>query len=369
MKKPVISLISAALFLLTSCAETPENIKSNKHESDKTQVGFVSPDKIYDDFESAYSTEYSKFILPESSAIRHTPPEGVYDLELAYCNKENDIEWKKDKVSKLYSALGFSFKAEMTADDKVAFLDDGSEGIKIRNYSSASISWKESDTGVSSSSENITSNDAYFIDHMNADEIPEELENASSKALSVCEQVKEALGDELDVQVTDGYIIRTSDDVGYEIEIRKSYKGIGIQNLLPKTSSVPILGEEDSLLSAALQTYMGFDSNFLPEYLKYCDTFSAAKAEPLKEVVSFKGACDILERELASNMSVEFDDVTLLYEPIGTYPGVETTDEPKNIICTPKWYFIQDDVDESGMHTINYITVDCASGAVEVFIP
>ncbi len=369
MKKTVVPFMCAALFLLTSCADTPESIKSNKHDSDETQSVFVSPDKVYDDFDSAYSTEYTKFTLPDSSAIRHTPPEGIYDLELAYNNKENDIEWKKGKVSELYSALDFSFEAEMTAEEFSASLEQGSEDVTVRGYSKPYVRWKEDETGVSSSSENVTSRDVYFIDHMKPEEIPDELNKASSTALSIWEKVKEAVGDELDVQASDGYIIRTPDDVGYEIELRKSYKGVGILNLFSRFSPLPSYGDENALLSFSMQTYMDFDSNFSPEFLNSCETFTAAKAEPLEKVLSFKGACDILERELADYMSVTFDDVTLMYEPIGTYTDPQGTEEPGNIICTPKWYFIIDEVADIGMHYIYYITVDCVTGDVEVNLP
>lgn len=369
MKKLVIPFMSVALILLSSCANSPDSIKSNKHESDKTQVTFVPYDKIYDDFESAYSAGYSKFILPDSSTIKQTIPDGVYNLELAYSNANNSIEWKKDKVLELYSAFNFSFDPIIDADENIALLQVNSEKIKIEPYSRPYISWKESDNGVNSVSENITSKNSYYIDHINTNAIPDELNNASSKALSVCEQVNDILGDELEFQVSDGYIIHTSNDVGYEIELRKSYKGIGIQNLISEYSSDSLFVKGNTLMSFAMQTYIDLDSNFSPEYFVGCDAFTVAKADPLNEIISFKGACDILETELADNMSVKFDNVILMYEPRGTLVEAELSTDSQNIICTPKWYFIQDDVEQTGLHSINYITVDCASGAVEVIMP
>ena len=40
-----------------------------------------------------------------------------------------------------------------------------------------------------------------------------------------------------------------------------------------------------------------------------------------------------------------------------------------NICCTPKWYFIIDDKQPTGLHAINYVTVDCVTGEIYVLIP
>ena len=124
---------------------------------------------------------------------------------------------------------------------------------------------------------------------------------------------------------------------------------------------------------------MGFDIRFLYNsdynlnYYVSCDNYTPVKEEPIEKIISFKGACDILEEELASNVSMEFDDVKLWYEPRGTILDATTEDGldgSKTTRCTPKWFFISDNEEDSGLHhAINYVTVDCVTGEIEVFFP
>ena len=116
-----------------------------------------------------------------------------------------------------------------------------------------------------------------------------------------------------------------------------------------------------------------YDIN-LKLYLYYsCNNYIPLKDEPIDKIISFKGACDILEEELASNVSMEFDDVKLWYEPRGTILDATSEDGfdgSKTTRCTPKWFFISDNDDDSNLHhAINYVTVDCVTGEIEVFFP
>ena len=86
-------------------------------------------------------------------------------------------------------------------------------------------------------------------------------------------------------------------------------------------------------------------------------------------MISFKGACDLLEENLADKIDIQFDDIVLMYEPRGTSVDMDELNEAENIICTPKWYFIIDDKQPTGLHAINYVTVDCVTGEIYVLIP
>jgi hypothetical protein len=130
-----------------------------------------------------------------------------------------------------------------------------------------------------------------------------------------------------------------------------------------------LYADGNTLMSAAMQTYIDFDSDFNPEYYIGCDAFKIEKAESVDKMISFKGACDILEEQLADNISLEFDDVELMYEPRGTETGSGESAAATNIVCTPKWYFIIDDKQPNGLHAINYVTVDCITGEIYVLIP
>ena len=55
--------------------------------------------------------------------------------------------------------------------------------------------------------------------------------SVGDKAKTLADTFSNVLGEELDNVVSDGYIITTDSGVGYEIEIQKAYKGIGIQNV------------------------------------------------------------------------------------------------------------------------------------------
>ncbi|MEO3155932.1 hypothetical protein ABHC51_11215 [Ruminococcus bicirculans (ex Wegman et al. 2014)] len=92
-----------------------------------------------------------------------------------------------------------------------------------------------------------------------------------------------------------------------------------------------------------------------------------AKAEKIDKMLSFKGACDLLEENLADKIDIQFDDVKLMYEPRGE--STEVGESADNICCTPKWYFIIDDKQPTGLHAINYVTVDCVTGEIYVLIP
>ncbi len=75
-----------------------------------------------------------------------------------------------------------------------------------------------------------------------------------------------------------------------------------------------------------------------------------------------------MESELAENTNFKFDDVKLWYEPRSSIGVLEEAN--KNIKCTPKWFFISDNEEDSGLHhAINYVTVDCVTGEIEVFFP
>lgn len=175
------------------------------------------------------------------------------------------------------------------------------------------------------------------------------------------------LGEELDNVVSDGYIITTDSGVGYEIEIQKAYKGIGIQNVFSTNADDTLFVKGNALMTYSMQTYTDLDANFDPEYYIGCNAFKVAKAEKIDKMLSFKGACDLLEENLADKIDIQFDDVKLMYEPRGE--STEVGESADNICCTPKWYFIIDDKQPTGLHAINYVTVDCVTGEIYVLIP
>lgn len=352
---------------LTSCVNTPDSIKSNKHSAN-TNSGeiYVEADHIYDSFDAAFETDYSKFKLPEKSDVSICKPNGVYDLELAYINADNDIDWLSEKVTELQSALEIDISGKVETAADIAELKDSHSKISITRYANPYCCWQASETGVSMINSGGADIQLFYLDRPTRDKADSDLLSAAEKAVSLANTFSQVLGEELDNSASDGYIIKTENGTGYELEIQKSYKGIGIQNLISKYSNATFV-KGNTLMSASMQTYVNFNSELEPEYYVGCNAFKVAKAEPIDEMISFKGACDLLEENLADKIDIQFDDVKLMYEPRGT--ELEMTDTPENITCTPKWYFIIDDDQSDDMHTINYITVDCVSGEIFVQIP
>ena len=82
MKKRFLFIILIAICLLSSCAQTPDNIEGANHNIDLKSANKVSVEHIFDDFDEAFEAKYTKFKLPDKSSVIINQPEGVYDLEL-----------------------------------------------------------------------------------------------------------------------------------------------------------------------------------------------------------------------------------------------------------------------------------------------
>ena len=81
----------------------------------------------------------------------------------------------------------------------------------------------------------------------------------------------------------------------------------------------------------------------------------------MEKIISFKGACDLLEENLGDAAHYNFEKVVLMYEPrADCSAGVDLP----NIKCRPKWYFMtfSEDFFFNGM---NCFTVDCMTGTIE----
>lgn len=375
MKKTLLATCALSLLLSTSCAETPDSVKSNTHSlNTDTEASYVSPEQIYNGVDSAYETDYTKFKLPEKDCVNTEIPDGIYNLELSYANSDMDYDVMTSAVEKLNVALSMSIDGTVSVSDGFATLENGGEKIKIEQYSRPYCCWQASETGINTANDNVSSTQLIYLNRTSKSSesgVDEGLKKAADSAKSMADNIGEILGDELDNTVTDGYIYsgENGSDVGYEIEIGKSYKGVDIQNVISRYADDSAYADGKSLMSIAMQTYVDFDSSMNPEYYVGCNAFKIAKAEPIEKVISFKGACDILEEQLADNVSLEFDDVKLMYEPLGTLADSGESTVAENIVCTPKWYFIIDDNQSDGLHAIDYVTVNCVTGEICVIVP
>ena len=168
----------------------------------------------------------------------------------------------------------------------------------------------------------------------------------------------------------DLYIKSYNGEKFYELSLQPTYKGVGLQCITPTYSNGDIFEGNNALMTMSFDIRFLYDSTLMLYSFVSCNNYIPVKDEPIDKIISFKGACDILEEELASNVSMEFDDVKLWYEPRGTILDATTEngfDGTKTIKCTPKWFFVMDEED-GGWHGISYITVDCSTGEVEVVV-
>ena len=124
-----------AAVALSACENTPDNIRSNKHSAEvDSGEAYVSSENIYDSFDAAFEKEYTKFKLPEKSAVSICKPDGVYDLELAYINAENDMDWLSSKVEELQSALDIKIDGKIETVEDQAQLQDEHNKLKITRF-------------------------------------------------------------------------------------------------------------------------------------------------------------------------------------------------------------------------------------------
>lgn len=357
-----------AAVALSACENTPDNIRSNKHSAEvDSGEAYVSPENIYDSFDAAFEKEYTKFKLPEKSAVSICKPDGVYDLELAYINAENDMDWLSSKVEELQSALDIKIDGKIETVEDQAQLQDEHNKLKITRFAQPYCCWEASENGVNTADADADNMELFYLDRPTSENADSGLLSAANKAKTLADTFSKVLGEELDNVVSDGYVITTDSGIGYEIEIQKAYKGIGIQNVFSTNADDTLFVKGNALMTYSMQTYTDLDANFGPEYYIGCNAFKVAKAEKIDKMLSFKGACDLLEENLADKIDIQFDDVKLMYEPRGE--STEVVESADNICCTPKWYFIIDDKQPTGLHAINYVTVDCVTGEIYVLIP
>lgn len=138
-----------AAVALSACENTPDNIRSNKHSAEvDSGEAYVSSENIYDSFDAAFEKEYTKFKLPEKSAVSICKPDGVYDLELAYINAENDMDWLSSKVEELQSALDIKIDGKIETVEDQAQLQDEHNKLKITRFAQPYCCWEASENGV-----------------------------------------------------------------------------------------------------------------------------------------------------------------------------------------------------------------------------
>ena len=327
--------------ILSSCSTY-----KNSNEGIETEQ-YVPCSQILDDIDQAYNTNYTKFTLPDKSMLHITQPLGVYELELEAINRADDKEWEKQKSLEI---------------KKVFEVPPGTSEDVIDACAVVSGAYYINENRIPNSLTSLNPSADYETDivTVSPSSIPlfdEKAKETISKSENYAHKAKEVFDDNLDTKVYDVYVNNNGTQKSYGVEMQKSYKGVGLLHMHPLHHTPDQLKENNHL--HILQTYSDFDDNADIVFYAAPPSYKAIKTDELEKVLSFKGACDILENELAPNSAYVFDDVVLMYEPYMD----ETKGDLANLNCYAKWFFIMYS-EQSGQHMIQYFSVDCKDGTV-----
>lgn len=362
--------IAIAFFIMSGCAQTPDSVKSNKHKSGEapSENAYSAVKNIYDSFEEAYETQYTKFTLPDKSVVMADAPEEIYQLELSPINAEKDTEWMEEKVVETAQVFGIEQEYEIENSGECNFRlvsSDRKAGIRLFSRAVFDITNEPLPT--------VDNYKALYVNRNNT-EIDTNIKMNIDEAVGFSNEIAALLGDELINSASEVYYFTDGEKKQIEIDIQKFYKGVGIQNIYSQQSTEEMTKAENSLLADTFYNKTLFTEDKGMFLFHSCDAYKMASANKIDSILTFKGACDMLESQLADNINLELDDVKLWYEPVGDRQlmkdGVseyDSFDGSKTVKCTPKWYFIS--YTEDSQYTANYVTVDCVTGEVEVFLP
>ena len=368
MKKRIIPIPLIAMCLLSSCSKTPDNIQGNNHNVDlNSENDKVSVEHILDDFDEAFETKYTKFSLPEKSKVIINQPEEVCNLELKYVNADKNTKWMKEKLTELANFFDIPNKAQIenvNNENSRFIMETSDKSVDIILFSNPSYHLKY-DLNLT----DLILKKSKYIDRMNSKD-REEYKTIIDKSVKLANEINNLMDGRLENNPTDLYIQDYNGQKFYELDLQQSYKGLAIQCISPKHPKDGMLLGDNAIMAMSMYSHLLYDSNLNLYFFNGCNNYIPIKEEQIENIISFKSACGILETELAENMTLEFDDVKLWYEPRGTILDAiseDGFDGTKTIKCTPKWFFVMDEED-GGWHGISYITVDCSTGEVEVVV-
>ena len=366
MKKRIIPIPLIALCILSSCSQTPDNIQGNNHNVDlNSENNKVSVEHILDDFDEAFETEYTKFKLPDKSSVIINQPEEVCNLELKYVNADKNIDWMKNKLVQFLDLLDIANNENFKNINNTKLVFETNKHRVVTRQISRPYYCLNGDWNPS---EMITSKIEY-INRINSND-SEEYKTIIDKSVKLANEINNLMDGGLKNEPTDLYIKDYNGEVFYELDLQQSYKSVGIQCIYPKHPVSDMTEGNNALMAMSMYSHLLYDSNLNLYFFNGCNNYIPIKEEQIENMISFKGACDILETELAENMTLEFDDVKLWYEPRGKILDATSEDGfdgTKTIKCTPKWYFISDE-ENGDFHGISYVTVDCVTGEIEVVL-
>lgn len=362
MNKKLLILISFA-FLLTSCTRTPDSVKSNNHKTENViEYKTVNTKDAWSDTDEAYKTEYKKFRLPDRSTFSHRDFDELYNAKITYVNNEDNSDWSKEHIKKFEDVFNIkiSGEPEFVKNNALNHFDDNYEVI-LGTFNSCSLVYKGPFESEPFS--------IRYILNQNQKPDNKKIEKYIKESADLSEKSNKAL--EYETQNIPAFVMLYGDKTA-EIYSQTYYKDVGIECVIPHYTDKLYDENPDGIqnLASYMQNFTRYYDDKLYGYYGSLG-FKTVDAQKIDKIISFKSACDILEKELSANIDLKFDEVELWYQPTGKVMDTSKDNygiNDKNITLTPKWYFLINNQEDKMFYAAQYVTVDCVTGEIHVMI-
>lgn len=364
-KRILMLVLSTALFC--SCSGSADDGHSDVKKPDKENISeaqYVSYLDMLSDFDEAFEQSYTKFKLPENESVKILQPTGIYNLEIQSLGADLTEEWLTTTAEKLAENLGIFDEYEIVSEEWEQSILENNICTSLDILTRVYTIWNDNDDIENPNS--FESVEHIYINRLQNDDMPSALVTGIEYFDSLSEKCCATTGDALQYAKCYKAIHYTfKENEWYRIDLQKSFEGIPIRNMICSKGD-KLESRKDEVVSQYFNPYAILAEDGKPIVLSVSDSYKVLSKEPIDKVISFKSACDLLEKELAPEIDLKFSDVELMYEPVitktnGTKQGTEV------VKCTPKWYFMIDNPDDYG-YAMYYISVDCATGKITVNI-
>lgn len=365
LKKLILLLVTASL--LCSCSSTGTEGNGDAKKPDKENISdtqYVSYLDMLSDFDEAFEQSYTKFKLPEKESVKILQPTGIYNLEIQSFDADLTEQWHKTTAENLAENLGIFDEYEIVSEEgELSILENN---IRTSLHLSSRVYTIWNDNNDIENPNSFESVEHIYINRLQNDDMPSVLVTGIEYFESLSEKCCATTGDMLQPPKCYKAIHYTfKDNEWYRIDLQKSFEGIPIRNMICSKGDI-LESRKDEVVSEYFNPYAILAEDGKPIALSVSESYKVLSKEPIDKVISFKSACDLLEKELAPEIDLKFSDVELMYEPVITKTN-ETKQGTEVVKCTPKWYFMIDNPDDFG-DAMYYISVDCATGKITVNI-
>ena len=350
----------AGLIFLTSCSfiEDPKSVLPD-------DVSFSKCDEILNNSDEIISKSYKPFSFDENCTV--IGDSNVYKLTLGYCDPDMDkakLKEKGEKIAKELEGDAFDttlgsivsdFRYEYRSDDSY-YGTDLYDGLYIGDESIL-------DGYLQAKGENSFSN-FYDFDKCTLNDICSIKSNKLLEALNDCKGK---------FTLEPKYLFKyQNNDEHLYIYGAYNYNGINIDyNISPNLNE----SDKENVFFLDSSYDMILNENGEPQvFWSSSRTPRVVSEEKITELISFEGAVNILNSELAENSGYVFDKCELMYCYIKTQPVIEIDDFVPNAAETfeyePTWVFYikQDEKNFANYNSPSTIRVNALTGNTTIAI-